>query len=59
MNENSDQDAKKFLILLQERVAELLTLSMAPKNRPDGNNFEDYQKFRNMMGECLYLPDHN
>jgi len=31
MNENSDQDAKKFLILLQERVAELLTLSMAPK----------------------------
>ena len=43
MNENSDQDAKKFLILLQERVAELLTLSMAPKNRPDGINFEDYQ----------------
>tara|TARA_B100001964_G_C14164304_1_gene568302 strand:+ start:402 stop:905 length:504 start_codon:yes stop_codon:yes gene_type:complete len=53
MNENSDQDAKKFLILLQERVAELLTLSLAPKNWPDEINFEDYQKFRKMMGECL------
>ena len=53
MNENSDKDAKQFLEVLQDRVSELLVLSQAPKNRPDEINFEDYQKFREMMGECL------
>lgn len=53
MNEISDTDAKKFLEVLQDRIADLLELSQAPKKRPDIINFEDYQKFREMMAECL------
>jgi hypothetical protein len=48
-----DNDARRFLDALQDRVSELMALSEMPKNNPDSINFERYQEFRKMMSECL------
>ncbi|MBT7956515.1 MAG: hypothetical protein HN731_15085 [Rhodospirillaceae bacterium] len=53
MAEIIEKDAETFLQLLSERVAELAVLSEVPKQIKESINFEDYQEFRNMMGECL------
>ena len=53
MDEIIDKDAETFLQLLSERIAELAVLSEAPKHLKESINFEDYQEFREMMGECL------
>ncbi len=53
MAEFEEKDAETFLQLLSERVAELAALSEIPKQQKENINFEDYQEFRNMMGECL------
>ena len=53
MAENIEKDAETFLQLLSERVADLAVLSEIPKQIKENINFEDYQEFRNMMGECL------
>ena len=48
-----NKDAEHFLALLEQRVTELCEISHKPKNHPDGINFDDYSKFREMMAECL------
>ena len=48
-----NKDAERFLALLEQRVTELLEISHYPKNNPNGINFDDYSKFREMMAECL------
>jgi len=53
MDEFVEKDAETFLQLLSERVAELAVLSEVPKHIKESINFEDYQEFRNMMGECM------
>ena len=55
-NGNADDindDARRFLDALQDRVADLMALSETPKNNPGSINFEGYSKFRKMMSECL------
>lgn len=49
----TDDDAKRFLDALQDRVAELMVLSETPKDDPGSINFGGYLKFRKMMSECL------
>ena len=53
MDEFEEKDTKTFLPLLSERVAELAVLSKIPKKLKENINFEDYQEFRNMMGDYL------
>jgi len=45
--------AEDFLDILVDRIEQLLEVSRAPIEHGDLINFEDYQKFREMMGECL------
>ena len=50
---DADYDARRFLDALSNRVSDLMALSEIPKNKPDTINFDIYQKFRDMMSECL------
>lgn len=51
--DDADDDARRFLDALQDRVSELMTLSETPKINPEAINFEGYLKFRKKMSECL------
>jgi len=53
MAEPSDRKAEEFLGILSDRIEELLEVSRLPQENPQEINFDDYQKFRDMMGECL------
>ncbi len=53
MADQADRKAEEFLEILSERVEELLEVSRLPQENPQEINFDDYQKFRDMMGECL------
>ena len=53
-----NKDAEHFLALLEQRVAELQEISRYPKKNPDGINFDDYSKFRDMMAECSLFGHH-
>ena len=53
MNDKTDRKAEEFLAILDVRIQDLMLVSRLPKDNPDSINFDDYQKFRDMMGECL------
>ena len=53
LNNNTDQTAGEFLVILEQRLQDLSALSRLPKENPDGVNFPKYSQFRDMMGECL------
>ncbi len=53
MADQPDRKAEEFLEILGERVEELLEVSRLPQENPKEINFDDYQQFRDMMGECL------
>jgi hypothetical protein len=45
--------AEEFLGVLELKVGELLTIAKTPENHPSEIDFDDYQEFRDTMGECL------
>ncbi len=53
MNDKTDRKAEEFLAILDVRIQDLMRVSKLPKDNPESINFDDYQKFRDMMGECL------
>lgn len=50
---NADQTVEQFMEVLAERITQLATLCQSPKESLNEINFVEYQKFREMMSECL------